>query len=117
MKAPYFARNRMASCWNSRRTAVAIQENLGSGHRHVPGRMPTTNADAETLQRPVGRPVGFLWARRCRDAHKWPDQALLASCKGGLDLDLRRHFVPKSWRARFFPDMPWVAFSVGESPD
>jgi len=76
MKAPYFARTSMASCWNSRQNGPSpFRKTSVPDIAMCLDECPTTNADAETLQRAVRRSI--LWARRCRDAHKLADSGAI----------------------------------------
>src|SRR6059058_1469182 len=67
--------------------AVAIQENLGSDIAMCLDECPPSGADAEVMREAVRRTI--LWADRCRDAHRRPDQALFGIVQGGPDLTLR----------------------------
>ncbi|MFL5339988.1 MAG: tRNA guanosine(34) transglycosylase Tgt [Gemmataceae bacterium] len=94
--------------------AVAIQENLGADIAMCLDECPATNADAELLRRAAQRST--LWAARCRDAHRRPDQALFGIVQGGLDLDLRRGCAEDLAKLDF-PGYALGGFSVGESPE
>src|SRR6478672_3831710 len=67
--------------------AVRIQENLGSDIAMCLDECPPGRATPELLRVAVRRTV--LWAGRCRDAHRRPDQALFGIVQGGTDLALR----------------------------
>src|SRR5437773_2932273 len=64
--------------------AVAIQENLGSDIAMCLDECPPFGTAPEYLRVAVRRTV--LWAERCREAHRRPDQALFAIVPGGTDL-------------------------------
>jgi queuine tRNA-ribosyltransferase len=58
----------------------------------------------------------LLWARRCRDVHKRPDQALFAIVQGGFDLALRASCA-EELRDLDFPGYALGGFSVGETAE
>jgi queuine tRNA-ribosyltransferase len=94
--------------------AVAIQENLGSDVAMCLDECPPADTDPQYLQIAVERTL--LWAKRCRDAHRRPDQALFAIVQGAMNLELRAHCA----RALVELDFPGYAlggFSVGETPE
>jgi queuine tRNA-ribosyltransferase len=67
--------------------AVAIQENLGSDIAMCLDECPPADTPEEYLEVAVERTI--KWARRCRDVHRRPDQALFAIVQGGPNLELR----------------------------
>jgi queuine tRNA-ribosyltransferase len=94
--------------------AVEIQEQLGSDIAMCLDECPPSGCPIEVTREAVRR--SLLWAQRCRDAHRRPDQALFAIVQGGLDLGLRAEcaavMVPLD-----FPGYALGGFSVGESPE
>ncbi|MCX7700717.1 MAG: tRNA guanosine(34) transglycosylase Tgt [Gemmataceae bacterium] len=94
--------------------AVQIQENLGSDIAMCLDECPPGDATPEKLRDAVRRSI--LWAERCRDAHRRPDQALFGIVQGGLDLDLRRTCA-EQLAVLDFPGYALGGFSVGESPE
>jgi queuine tRNA-ribosyltransferase len=92
--------------------AVAIQERLGADIAMCLDECPPGDTPADTMRVAVERTL--LWARRCKEAHRRPDQALFAIVQGGTDLDLRQRCA----RALVDMDFPGYAlggFSVGET--
>src|SRR5437016_9787858 len=67
--------------------AVAIQENLGSDIAMCLDECPPADSTPPVLREAVRRTL--LWAQRCREAHRRPDQALFGIVQGGTDLELR----------------------------
>jgi queuine tRNA-ribosyltransferase len=67
--------------------AVQIQESLGADVAMCLDHCPALPADKATIAEAVGRTV--RWARRCKEAHARPDQALFAIVQGGSHEDLR----------------------------
>ena len=94
--------------------AVAIQENLGSDIAMCLDECPPFCTDPEALRAAVRRTL--LWAARCRDAHRRPDQALFAIVQGGTDLDLRTRCAEELVTLDF-PGYALGGFSVGETPE
>jgi queuine tRNA-ribosyltransferase len=94
--------------------AVAIQENLGSDIAMCLDECPPFGTPADYLAVAVGRTL--LWARRCRDAHRRPDQALFAIVQGGFDLGLRARCA-EELRSLDFPGYALGGFSVGETAE
>ena len=68
--------------------AVAIQDLLGSDIAMVLDECVLFPASRETARAAASR--SLRWARRCRDAHRRPDQALYGIVQGGVSTDLRR---------------------------
>jgi queuine tRNA-ribosyltransferase len=94
--------------------AVAIQENLGADVAMCLDECPPTDAPPDCWRQAVRRTV--LWAGRCREAHRRPDQALFAIVQGGLDVDLRAECA-RELVALDFPGYALGGFSVGEAPE
>jgi queuine tRNA-ribosyltransferase len=94
--------------------AVGIQENLGADVAMCLDECPPAGTDPEYLRVAVRRTI--LWARRCRDAHRRPDQVLFGIVQGGTDLDLRAECA-EALRGLDFPGYALGGFSVGETPE
>lgn len=94
--------------------AVRIQENLGADIAMCLDECPPTNAAREQLASAVQRSI--LWAQRCRDVQRSPQQALFAIVQGGLDLPLRQRCA-EALTGLDFPGYALGGFSVGESPE
>jgi queuine tRNA-ribosyltransferase len=92
--------------------AVRIQENLGSDIAMCLDECPPGDTPVDYLRVAVRRTL--LWARRCRDAHRRPDQALFAIVQGGTDLALREQCA-RDLAALDFPGYALGGFSVGET--
>lgn len=58
----------------------------------------------------------LAWAKRCRDYHNRPDQALFGIVQGGLDVDRRRACIAELEKLDF-PGYGIGGLSVGESHD
>jgi queuine tRNA-ribosyltransferase len=69
---------------------------------------PADRSEAEDAQRRT-----VLWARRARDAHRRPDQALFGIVQGGFEIDLRRR-AADDLVALDFPGYAIGGLSVGE---
>jgi queuine tRNA-ribosyltransferase len=94
--------------------AVIIQENLGSDVAMCLDECPPADSQLEYLHVAVRRTI--LWAERCRDAHRRPDQALFGIVQGGRDLGLREECAV-ALRKLDFPGYALGGFSVGETPE
>jgi queuine tRNA-ribosyltransferase len=94
--------------------AVRIQENLGSDIAMCLDECPPSETPAAYRREAVRRTL--LWARRCRDAHHRPDQALFAIVQGGTDIGLREHCAQELVKLDF-PGYALGGFSVGETPE
>lgn len=92
--------------------AVAIQENLGSDIAMCLDECPPSGSDHEQMREAVRRTL--LWAERCRNAHKRPDQALFGIVQGGTDPALRAECAA-ALAELDFPGYALGGFSVGES--
>jgi queuine tRNA-ribosyltransferase len=93
--------------------AVAIQENLGSDIAMCLDECPPGETAADYMRVAVERTI--LWARRCKEARRRPDQALFGIVQGGTDLELRRHCAGALVEMDF-PGYALGGFSVGETP-
>lgn len=94
--------------------AVAIQENLGADVAMCLDECPPGDTPGDYLCVAVRRTI--LWAERCREAHRRPDQALFGIVQGGTDLALRQECA-EALRALDFPGYALGGFSVGETPE
>jgi queuine tRNA-ribosyltransferase len=92
--------------------AVAIQENLGSDIAMCLDECPPHDTAADYLCVAVRRTL--LWAERCRQAHRRPDQALFAIVQGGTDLELRSSCAEALTRLDF-SGYALGGFAVGET--
>jgi queuine tRNA-ribosyltransferase len=92
--------------------AVAIQERLGSDIAMCLDECPPGDTPLDYLRVAVERTL--LWARRCKEAHRRPDQALFAIVQGGTDLQLRNHCAERLVEMDF-PGYALGGFSVGET--
>lgn len=94
--------------------ATKIQEELGADIAMCFDECPPAGGPIEQVEQAVDRTT--RWARKCRDAHSRPDQALFGIVQGGLHESLRA----KSARELGELDFPGYAIgglSVGESID
>ncbi len=93
--------------------AIQIQNSLGADIIMVLDVCPPANADTPQMLRAIRRTL--LWAEKCKNAHRRPDQWLFAIVQGGLDDNLRweclRELVPLD-----FPGYAIGGLSVGEPP-
>jgi queuine tRNA-ribosyltransferase len=94
-------------------SAVAIQEDLGADVAMCLDECPPADAAPDYFRVAVRRTID--WARRCRDAHRRPDQALFGIVQGGTDLGLRQQCA-EALRELDFPGYALGGFSVGETP-
>jgi queuine tRNA-ribosyltransferase len=67
--------------------AMQIQQDLGADVIMCLDQCPALPASKEAIAEAVGRTV--RWARRCKDSHDRPDQALFGIVQGGAHADLR----------------------------
>jgi queuine tRNA-ribosyltransferase len=93
--------------------AVAIQEELGSDIAMVLDHVLPLPCELDALRDACDRTV--RWARRCRDVHRRPDQALFAIVQGGLDPELRAQCA-QQLAALDFAGYAVGGLSVGETP-
>ena len=92
-------------------TAMSIQQNLGADVAMCLDHCPKLPADKKTIAEAVERTI--RWARRCRDAHQRPDQALFAITQGASHKDLREQCA-EELVAMDFPGYAVGGVSVGE---
>lgn len=92
--------------------AVAIQEALGADVAMCLDHCPALPASKEEVADATARTI--RWARRCRDAHMRPDQALFGIVQGGSHEDLRAECA-EALVALDFPGYAIGGVSVGES--
>jgi queuine tRNA-ribosyltransferase len=92
--------------------AVAIQENLGADIAMCLDECPPADTPPEYLREAVRRTL--LWAERCRETHRRPDQALFGIVQGATDLELRAECA-RLLVALDFPGYALGGFSVGET--
>lgn len=94
--------------------AVQIQENLGADVAMCLDECAPGDAPPERVREAVRRSI--VWAARCRDVHRRPEQALFGIVQGGLDLGLRRDCA-EALATLDFPGYALGGFSVGEAPE
>jgi len=94
--------------------AIQIQENLGADIIMALDECPPGTSSVEEKREAVRRTI--LWAKRCRDSHRRPGQALFAIVQGGTDLDLRWECA-RALVELNFPGYALGGFSVGEAPE
>ncbi len=91
--------------------AMRIQENLGSDIAMCLDECPPGDVPLDYQRLAVRRTI--LWARRCQESHRRPDQALFGIVQGGTSLDLRTDCA-QALAALDFPGYALGGFSVGE---
>jgi queuine tRNA-ribosyltransferase len=93
---------------------MRIQERIGADVAmqldHVIALPADRDAVADAMERSI------RWAKRCRDAHQRPDQALFGIVQGGLDPDLRAESAARLEEIGF-PGYAVGGLSVGEGPE
>jgi queuine tRNA-ribosyltransferase len=94
--------------------AVSIQESLGADVAMCLDHCPSLPASPATIAEAVRRTIA--WARRCKEAHNRPDQALFGIVQGGSHPDLRAECV-EALLAMDFDGYAVGGVSVGESRD
>ncbi len=94
--------------------AMAIQEALGSDIAMCLDQCPPLPADKSTIAEAVSRTID--WARRCKESHSRPDQALFGIVQGGSHADLRAECVD-ALHAMAFDGYAVGGVSVGEGRD
>jgi queuine tRNA-ribosyltransferase len=94
--------------------AMAIQESLGSDIAMCLDQCPPLPADQSTIAEAVSRTID--WARRCKEAHSRPDQALFGIVQGGSHADLRAECAD-ALLAMEFDGYAVGGVSVGEGRD
>ena len=91
--------------------SMRIQERIGADVAmqldHVIALPADRDAVADAMERSI------RWAKRCRDAHQRPDQALFGIVQGGLDPDLRAESAARLEEIGF-PGYAVGGLSVGE---
>jgi queuine tRNA-ribosyltransferase len=94
--------------------SMRIQERIGADVAmqldHVIALPADRDAVADAMERSI------RWAKRCRDAHQRPDQALFGIVQGGLDPDLRAESAARLEEIGF-PGYAVGGLSVGEGPE
>ncbi len=93
--------------------AIEIQNRLGADIIMALDECPPLPSEPAAVAAAVRRTVA--WARRCRAAHRRPDQALYAIVQGGLDRNLRRACLAEL-AALDFDGYALGGLSVGEPP-
>ncbi|WP_422930993.1 tRNA guanosine(34) transglycosylase Tgt [Singulisphaera sp. PoT] len=86
-------------------SAMAIQQALGADVAMCFDHCPALPATKEVIAQAVGRTV--RWAKRCKDAHSRPDQALFGIVQGGSHADLRAEC------AEALIDLDFEGYAVG----
>lgn len=92
--------------------AVQIQQDLGADVAMCFDHCPALPAEKSAIAEAVGRTV--RWAKRCKDAHTRPDQALFGIIQGGSHPDLRAECA-EGLVALDFDGYAVGGVSVGES--
>jgi queuine tRNA-ribosyltransferase len=93
--------------------AMEIQELLGADCIMCLDECPPADGTWERVDAAVTRTTN--WARRCRDKHSRPDQALFGIVQGGVFRDLRERSAAELL-ALEFPGYAIGGLSVGETP-
>ncbi len=93
--------------------AVEIQEQLGADCIMCLDECPPSGESVDRIRKAVDRTT--LWAKRCRDAQKRPDQALFGIVQGGVHPEMRQRSV-EGLLPIDFPGYAVGGLSVGESP-
>jgi queuine tRNA-ribosyltransferase len=94
--------------------AVAIQESLGADVAMCLDHCPSLPASRSTIAEAVSRTIA--WARRCKEVHTRPDQALFGIVQGGPHPDLRAECA-EALLALDFDGYAVGGVSVGEGRD
>lgn len=94
-------------------SAMQIQQQLGADIIMAFDECPPLPAEGAVVERAVRRSID--WARRCRDAHRIPHQALYGIVQGGLDVGLRRRCLAALTEIGF-EGYALGGLSVGEPP-
>jgi queuine tRNA-ribosyltransferase len=92
-------------------SAMTIQESLGADVAMCLDHCPKLPAEKTEIAAAVSRTI--RWARRCRDWHSRPDQALFAITQGASHRDLREECA-EALVAMDFPGYAVGGVSVGE---
>jgi len=94
-------------------SSIRVQNQLGADVIMAFDDCPPLPCPPERLHAAVERTV--RWARRCREAHTRPDQALYGIVQGGLDAELRRRCLDALLEFGF-DGYALGGLSVGEPP-
>ena len=94
-------------------TSIGVQNQLGADIIMAFDECPPLPADPGQVEAAVRRTVA--WARRSRNAHRRPDQALYGIVQGGLDVALRRQCLKQLCEIGF-AGFALGGLSVGERP-
>ena len=92
--------------------AIQIQQDLGADVAMCLDHCPALPASKEAIADAVGRTI--RWAKRCKEAHNRPDQALFGIVQGGSHADLRKE-CGQALVAMDFDGYAIGGVSVGES--
>lgn len=92
-------------------SAMSIQQNLGADVAMCLDHCPKLPAEKKEIAAAVERTI--RWARRCREAHNRPDQALFAITQGASHRDLREQCA-EALVEMDFPGYAVGGVSVGE---
>ncbi len=84
---------------------VEVEQALGADIAMCFDECPAHEVDREYARAATERT--HRWARRCREAHSRPDQALFGICQGGLFPDMRRD------SARTLADLDFPGYGIG----
>ncbi|MDX2198563.1 MAG: tRNA guanosine(34) transglycosylase Tgt [Phycisphaerae bacterium] len=94
-------------------SVMQIQQQLGADIIMAFDECPPLPAEGSVVERAVRRSID--WARRCREAHRIPQQALYGIVQGGLDVNLRRRCLSALTEIGF-EGYALGGLSVGEPP-
>lgn len=95
-------------------SATLFQEKLGADIIMVLDECAHIDADYGKVEKAMERT--HLWAKRCLDAHKIPDQSLFAIVQGGVFTDLRRRSA-EYLTSLDFPGYALGGLSLGEAKE
>ncbi len=95
-------------------SATLFQEKLGADVIMVLDECVHIDADYTKVERAMERT--HLWAKRCLDAHKIPEQSLFAIVQGGVFSDLRRRSA-EYLTSLDFPGYALGGLSLGEAKE
>jgi len=95
-------------------SATLFQEKLGADIIMVLDECAHIDADYGKVEKAMERT--HLWAKRCLDAHKTPDQLLFAIVQGGVFTDLRRRSA-EYLTSLDFPGYALGGLSLGEAKE
>ncbi|MDD3995027.1 MAG: tRNA guanosine(34) transglycosylase Tgt, partial [Dehalococcoidales bacterium] len=95
-------------------SATLFQEKLGADIIMVLDECAHIDADYAKVEKAMERT--HLWAKRCLDAHKIPDQSLFAIVQGGVFTDLRRRSA-EYLTSLDFPGYALGGLSLGEAKE